>query len=130
MKEVYRRKDELWVNNQRISEFNYKVYLEEPKETMKQYNTYEEMRADLAHLHHLNAYPDRTLITHKPFIIIYSTYEVCSFKITEKNFESAKVITTFEPIRQTVQELLDFLTVEEFAEYCKDRNIENIKIGG
>ena len=130
MKEVYRSKDELWVNNQKISEFNYKVYLEEPKETIKQYNTYEEMRADLTHLHHLNVYPDCTLITHKPFIIIYSTYEVRSFKITEKNFESAKVITTFKPIRQTVKDLLDFLTVEQFAEYCKDRNIENIKIRG
>lgn len=130
MKEVYNRTDELWVNNQKLSEFNYKVYLEEPKETIKQYNTYKEMRADLVHLDYLNAYPDRTLITHKPFIIIYSTYEVCSFKITEKNFESAKVITTYRPIRQTVKDLLDFLTVEQFAEYCKDRNIENIKIGG
>ena len=129
MKEIYNRTDELWVNNQRISEFNYKVYLEKPKETIKQYNTYEEMRADLVHLNHLNAFLDYTLITHKPFIIIYSTYEIRSFKITEKNFESAKVITTYKPIRQTVKELVEFMTVEQFAEYCKDRNIENMKNG-
>lgn len=130
MKEVYRRTDKLWVNNQRISEFSDKVYLENPKEIIKQYDSYEKLRTDLIHLHHLGFYPDCTLITKKPFIAIKSTYEFRTIKITEKNFENAKIITTFTPIRQTVKELLEFLTVEQFAEYCKDRNIENIKIEG
>lgn len=130
MKEVYRGTDKLWVNNQRISEFHYKVYLEKPKEIIKQYDSYEKLWADLIHLHHLGMYPDRTLITKEPFIAIKSTYEFRTIKMTEKNFENAKIITTFTPIRQTVKELLEFLTVEQFAEYCKDRNIENIKIGG
>lgn len=130
MKEVYRRTDELWVNNQKINETDYRVYKEEPKTDTKDYDTFEEMYSDWVYLDYLGCYPDKTTFTYKPVLAIRSWYRFCTFKITEKNFETARIITTYKPIRQSVKDLLDFLTVEQFAEYCKDRNIENIQIGG
>lgn len=130
MKEVYRRKDELWINNQKINEYDYKVYKEKPKTDTKDYNTFEEMFADWTNLDYLGCYPDKTTFTHKPMLVIKSWHYLCTYLITKKNFKTARIITTYEPIRQSVKDLLDFLTVEQFAEYCRDRNIENIQIGG
>lgn len=130
MKEVYNRTDELWVNNQKVNEFSYRVYKEDPKTDTKDYNTFEEMFADWTNLDYLGCYPDKTVFTHKPILAIRSRYALCTVRVTQKNFETARIITTYKPIRQTVKDLLDFLTVEQFAEYCKNRNIENIQIRG
>lgn len=130
MKEVYRRKDELWVNDQKINEETCKVYVENPKKEIKEFNTYQEMLAELTNFNFLGVYLDYVPITHKPVIVVRSWWALHTYTFTKRNFEIAKVITTFEPIRLSVKELLDFLTVEQFAEYCRDRNIENIQIGG
>ena len=91
---------------------------------------FEEMFADWTNLDYLGCYPDKTTFTHKPMLVIKSWHYLCTYLITKKNFKTARIITTYEPIRQSVKDLLDFSTVEQFAEYCRDRNIENIQIGG
>lgn len=126
MKQIYEKKQQIRINSgewEDVSFFTSTVY-EEPQDKLVWYTTFETLYNAVNNGEIKNAYTSRTFWRKIPCIQLSVTTEDFPKTITTTNFNKVEMRVIYAPLkRYTIKQLADWLSADDFIDYCKDRGV-------
>ena len=126
MKQICEKKQQVRINFgewEDVTLFNPIVYTK-AKDTLVWYTTFDALYRDVDRDKIKNAYVSRTFWKKKPCVKFSTAMRALQKTITYKNFYKVEMKIQYTPIKNySIKQLADWLSAEDFIEYCKDKGV-------